>query len=87
MTERVWTTEWPTEPGDYWFYGWRSKFGFENRLSIRMALVRALFAGQTSVRSLIFVCEGGFMFEREGGRGKWASAELPEPPGMEEFDE
>lgn len=73
----VWTTEWPTSPGIYWFYG--DLFGRKNRrddLRIQMHLVRC----HQGANGLVFVSDiNSFVFKSEAV-GVWTTAVLPDVP-------
>lgn len=75
-----WTTEWPVEPGIYWFYGWR--FGYDERLpELSFVEVRSL-RNATGGFSLTGITRGHFMYEQEGHEGAWLPAELPPLPQL-----
>ena len=82
QTRHEWTIEWPTEPGNYWFYGYR----FRSRTSPpELNLVKA-----RGVRNgVALIVEGSFMFREEGAYGVWIKANLPDLPSLprEESDE
>ena len=70
-----WTTEWPTAPGDYWFYGWC----FRNRKHVaELNFVKA----RPTRNSLCLVTNGHFLYREEGGYGMWLSARLPYLPEL-----
>lgn len=84
-----WTTEAPTQPGDYWFFGdfmggMGLDFTDDAVVEPRMMLVRV----DKCSNGLMAVSEGRFVpripFDKtgrvEGYVGYWAPAELPEPP-------
>lgn len=71
-----WKTEWPTEPGLYWFYGF--PYGLRERdAKIDLSLVRAVKNGQGSITC---IREGHFFYKSEGAIGKFIPVELPELP-------
>lgn len=72
----MWTTEWPTEPGHYWFWGYPFK---RSDRPDEMHLVRVYRVAN----GVANVTNGHFLYKaeaRDGGR--WAPATLPEPPGI-----
>lgn len=81
-----WILEWPTDPGRYWFYGWRSTFGLRNSKP-RMHMVEVRTAGGPDRRFTMYVCDGGFIHQSEGGYGLWLSAVVPDSPQLERPDE
>ncbi len=74
----TWTTEWPTERGDYWFYGWCWKSQKDNP---EMHLVQVRQGGGDKPFP-IYVTNGHFVFQGEGAEGKWLEANVPEPPRL-----
>jgi hypothetical protein len=72
MPETTWSAEWPTEPGIYWFHGYR--FNSRERPP-EMYLVRVTRGRDC----LVCVSEGSFIFKREA-EGVWTSAIVPDPP-------
>lgn len=70
-----WSSEWPTEPGRYWFYGWRSTFAKNNsKPSLMMVNVRQV------ANSLMFITDGVFLYKGEGAEGVFCSAIAPSLP-------
>ena len=67
-----WTKEWPTTPGQYWFYGRRSSM--RDKDDLFYVQVRKIQNGVT------YICEGSFLFEAEGAKGVWQPITLPELP-------
>jgi len=71
-----WTSEWPTEPGMYWFYGW----AFLNKPrpvgEAKMVLARMVL-GQNGAP--VYVSRGRFMYDEEC-IGLWTPAILPDAP-------
>ena len=57
-----WTTDIPTEPGWYWFYGQRY-----DREGCELAVVRAWQAAN----AVVCVCGGAFMGESDLGKIRW----------------
>jgi hypothetical protein len=71
----MWTKEWPTKPGHYWFYGKR----FED-MDPEMYLVKVWKLSD----GFAYICESSFMYRSEGTDGWWMPAQLPEPPKEDE---
>ena len=75
--EEEWAKEWPTEPGYYWFYGWRFKaWGGTRSRPPELHFVRA----RRTANSIALVTNGHFLYKAEGGEGLWMPARVPEPP-------
>lgn len=69
----MWTTEIPTAPGRYWFYG--NQF---HSSPLELKTIQVWGNGFT------LVCEGTFMYEQELGEIRWFKP-LPDPdlpPGI-----
>lgn len=80
MTENVWSKEFPTKPGIYWFYGYRyGKISCGRPCSPKLLLVTASQGGN----SMMFVAEGAFMHESETECAHFKKADLPELPDLE----
>lgn len=76
-----WVREFPTEKGYYWFFGWCHKC----RENIpEMFLVRVIFLGGD--KTPMYMTNGHFFYEREGAKGMWMKAKLPEPPTSDIFN-
>lgn len=73
MQNNNWTSDWPTEPGNYWFHGWLHKCSYDSKP--KTCLVKAFNLGPT----LALVAEGSFIYRRDGAKGLWLPAEVPEP--------
>jgi hypothetical protein len=67
---------WPTEPGYYWFYGW--KFGQFDK-NPKYHSVEAVLDGGGK---LMVVGDGHFWHKEHGMCGLFAHAEQPEPPTL-----
>jgi hypothetical protein len=75
-----WTWDWPTEPGEYWFYGWRwGPGGLNGTKPAEMCLVKARLSATGSV---FYVTNGHFLHKAEGAKGKWRKANVPSPPSL-----
>ena len=75
----MWTKEWPTESGFYWFYGflWSRMDGDKPHLvSVE---VRPISNG------IMYVAKGSFIYKREKHIGFWHKADLPELPSHSEL--
>lgn len=70
-----WTSEWPTTPGYYWFYGWCWPGWRHERIS-KLLYVEAK---RTSNR-IAYVTEGHFLYRAEGAEGVWQPVQAPELP-------
>lgn len=66
----IWTSQWPTEPGMYWFYGQRYGIG-----EARLSLVEA----SCSMTGMNYMCRGGFFTPKEA-TGVFAPIALPTLP-------
>jgi len=91
----LWSTEFPTKPGNYWFYG-QPTFGNMNccyyddgdKNCVKPRLEMHLIQVRRCVNGLLGICEGQFMnntkFDKENQRagyvGKFMPATLPDPP-------
>lgn len=87
--ELDWTTQWPTDPGFYWFFGFRAQdrvFGSPS-LSVAVATLTVERTvddkGQTHAREFVLVTSGGHAILEGRGfvRGVWAPIATPD-----EFD-
>ncbi len=66
----MWTEQWPTKPGYYWFYGWPFK---DRDDKPKLHFVEVWKEGA-------FVTNGHFLYKSEGGEGYWMPVETPTPP-------
>jgi len=74
----MWTKEWPTESGFYWFYGFLwSRDGDKPEL-ISIEVIQASNA-------IIYVAKGSFIYKTENHVGFWNKADLPELPSHHEW--
>ena len=72
-----WQTEWPTEPGTYWFYGWcfkKSPLRKTEEPKMHLISVHKISNGTT------YITNRHFLYKEEGAEGMWLKAELPTPP-------
>jgi hypothetical protein len=73
-----WIEEWPTEPGNYWFYGWTwCDKNYENVTGTqpKCELIEVFPTSSGVIRIL----RGQFMYKSERHIGLWAKAETPVP--------
>ena len=73
MRLKMWTKQWPTEPGHYWFYGWRFR-DRDHKPELNFVDVWKISNG------IALVTKGHFLYKAEGGEGYWMPAETPAPP-------
>ena len=68
----LWSQDWPTKPGFYWFYGrdWP-------RAPLSMELAEVFLSGNGHP---VYICRGAFINKLEGSDGFWTKANLPNPP-------
>jgi len=72
-----WTTEFPTEVGDYWFYGYRYgkvSCGHKSKPDIMRLKVRKCANG------VMYEAQGQFMYEKEVEEAHFCPIEFPELP-------
>lgn len=74
-----WTAEWPTEPGFYWFYGIVYKPDPDSVPILDLARVQMLPGGLAAITG------HGILWRNYVGPHRWAKAQLPEPPEIEEI--
>ena len=70
----MWTQEWPTEPGWYWFYGQCFR-NWTGEWCPRLYYVTA----RRCSNGMVYTTDGHFMYEEEA-QGWWQPAVLPELP-------
>lgn len=68
----AWQSEWPKEPGWYWFYGYL--FGGEEK---KILIPVEVFRGQNG---MVYSARSHFMWSSEGTDGIWQRIEMPEIP-------
>lgn len=76
--DKEWSTEIPTEPGQYWFYGYRygkESCGRKQEPVFVYVEVRGVSGGKT-----MMVGEGQFMFKAEIEEAHFLPINLPEAP-------
>jgi hypothetical protein len=82
-----WSREWPTTPGLYWLYGYRTRFTMEGALLDKEAPSKApalylVEVWNSSGNSPMYVTSGTFVSPEEGGGGFWIPALIPHRPAM-----
>jgi hypothetical protein len=81
MKTTEWNKKWPTEPGRYWFYGWR--YGRTKDLSNVPIAPELCSVKVVALRNgVCYVCEGQFWYQSEGGIGLFHSADVPVLPNV-----
>jgi len=75
MNNTVWSKEFPTEPGDYWFYGYR----FGKTKEAKPIWVRVQVWEDGYGRPM-YVAEGSFMYKSEVENAHFTKIEFPNPP-------
>ena len=76
----VWSEEWPTKEGMYWFYGWRSEFWDQQP---KLRVVKVQHTGQDTKPYPTYICDGAFLYKSEGANGLWLSIDMPQLPEEE----
>lgn len=72
-----WTTEWPTEPGHYWVYGYpKSKYEPEPTMS----LCEVIAIQHNGGTLLTYVINNYFIFRQLAGKVMFKPANIPSPP-------
>ena len=82
MSNKVeWTAKWPTEEGQYWFYGWYWKWEIKEKAPPHLSCVGVYtYAFKNDIR---YVSNGLVMHKDEEGYGLWAKVEFPDLPDLE----
>ena len=77
----MWTKEWPTEAGFYWFYGflWYRYYRDGDKPELVSVEVIPVSNG------IMYVAHGSFIYESEKHMGFWRKADLPELPSHSEL--
>lgn len=73
--EHGWTRDWPTEPGNYWFYGTAPGSVYLGEEGLRFATAKVI-AGHL----IVFIQGGVYSPSPIGPNGYWMPARAPEPP-------
>ena len=81
-----WTSEWPTEPGYYWFYGrrWRSSDCNDFYLVGVHELGGDVVYVQAEPRCLEIEAGGPFIYKDTVGLGWWQKVQFPDAPKLKE---
>jgi len=76
-----WTTEWPTEEGTYWFFGWTNKSDMSGRYKEppKMQLVEV----HKNKQDQITIIAGSVFVYKSTSYGKFMPAKLPHAPELE----
>jgi hypothetical protein len=84
-----WSTEFPTEPGWYWFYGYRfGKVVCGRKVEPELCSVKALLAGSGGSEHIMHHADGHFMYESEVECPHFMQMHMPlELPELEENTE
>lgn len=75
MGTNAWSSEWPTEPGWYWFYG---NYAGE-RASGMKPMLRPMEARQIS-NGIMYIGWGTFLYKHEFGTAQFLPLTEPQPP-------
>ena len=77
MDKVMWTNEWPTEPGYYWFYG--QLFRDRSNSADEFHFIRVY----ETANGRIVCVTGGYLLSRESGAGVWCPVGFPDLPAEE----
>ena len=80
MSKSIWTRDWPTKPGRYWFYGYRHgrvSCGYDCDRVLLMVVVKKTGSG------VVCIAEGHFLYKQEVEDAQFTDAILPELPEVE----
>jgi len=80
---KEWSKEWPTEPGWYWFCGWKTKWLFDNKSIPLLQTLKVRISGNNYP---MYICDGHFMFKEDHPIGFFLPLETPELPEMPRYD-
>lgn len=85
MSEKEqWSTEFPMEPGNYWFYGFRYgrvSCGYKCKPELMFMTVLKCSNG------LLYVADGQFVYDHEVEDAHFLKVTLPELPEIEGIEE
>lgn len=74
MAEKTeWQSEWPTEPGFWWFYGKCFKGNTDD-----WHFVKVVKTSQSG--NFAYITDGYFLYKEEGAAGQWTKARFPDLP-------
>lgn len=79
--DRIWTSEWPTDPGKYWFYGFQ--FGQTARGLPKLSMV---VVSETKQDQIVRIVDGKFMYKADGHIGFFSPAEDVVVPSLDSFE-
>ena len=75
-----WTTEFPTKPGNYWFYGYRyGKYDFNGE---KRKLELMYCEVHKAANGFIYIANGQFVYKSEVEEPHFQEVILPELPTM-----
>lgn len=75
----MWSKEFPTEEGDYWFYGYRyGRISCGTKCEPEWMRVEV----HKSASGLLYIAEGQFMYKSEVEDAHFMKIEYPEPPKL-----
>ena len=77
----MWTKEWPTEAGFYWFYGFLWYRYYRDGDKPELVSVEGILASN----GIMYVAKGAFIYKSEKHIGFWHKADLPELPSHSEL--
>jgi len=77
----MWTKEWPTESGFYWFYGFLWYRYYRDGDKPELASIEVI----PTSNGIMCVAKGAFIHEGEKHMGFWCKADLPELPSHNEL--
>lgn len=78
LSDYKWTVEWPTEPRDYWFYGWDfGNTGLNKNDKPRLHFVKV----RRGAVSLFYDAGSHFLYKRDA-IGMWTPIRLPTLPDL-----
>jgi len=73
-----WVSEWPTERGEYWFYGHAFRSQKESGAPPQLYFVKV--RGTAEPKKFVYVTNGHFLYAEEGAEGVWQAVKLPDLP-------
>ena len=87
MIEQDWTSEVPTKPGSYWFYGWFNALRQYNTGQPIPPKLDFIEVVQGNVNQCMYLSALSMQISGKViAIGKWKLAVLPELPDLSEFD-
>lgn len=74
----MWTTEWPNEPGFYWFYGWLWYTKYDKGREPKLYMIETRVDGSINgKKSILYIGAGNFLYKAENHIGMFYPAVLP----------